>query len=65
MTAGAQLLQHLFAIPLLLSPRVSERAPQETYYQYKQGSLHRGLSAALPPVFTPQGRERDVILATS
>jgi len=28
-TAGAQLLQHLFAIPLLLSPRVGEGTPQQ------------------------------------
>src|SRR5450631_668453 len=39
--AGAQLLQHLFAIPLLFSSRVGEGAPQETYCQYQQGSLHR------------------------
>ena len=36
-TAGAQLLQHLFAISLLLSPRVGEGTPQETHCQYKQG----------------------------
>jgi hypothetical protein len=48
-TAGAQLLQHLFAIPLLISPRVGEGAPQETYCQYKQGSLHRSLFVVLPP----------------
>jgi hypothetical protein len=29
-TAGTQLLQHLFAIPLLLSPRVCEGIPQQT-----------------------------------